>query len=68
VKRSGRRKVKRRSTKPKKSTLGGRKVLVKSHTRHRRGPNHGRKTVKQRTTSGGTVRVRGYARKKPRGS
>jgi len=52
AKKRGRRKV------PTKSTLGGRKVKVKAHTRSPRGPNRGKPTV----------RVRGYSRKKPRGT
>jgi hypothetical protein len=50
--------ARKRRRKPSKSTLGGKKVRVKSHTRSPRGNNSGKPTV----------RVRGYARKKPRGS
>lgn len=47
----------KRRSKRKRNTLGGKKVRVKSHTRSPRGPNTGKSTVK----------VRGYARKRPRG-
>jgi hypothetical protein len=47
---------KKKLVKRKSSTLGGKKVKVKGHTRSPRGPNTGKKSV----------RVKGYARKRPR--
>lgn len=50
------RRKRKKGRKAGKSTLGGKKVRVKSHTRSPRGPNSGKRAV----------RVNGYARKRPR--